>query len=210
MILFDISPLLSTNNCTNTSTTNAKDFPKFILRIITCTIKFSYFYHIFFCYLCRTTSRAIDMIKSMLTHAISHIVFLCSKKKMMRITTSRMIALMKNSKFVRYISISQFPSYYMGIIYYFINVKFPISISITKQATSFPFPAFIRAANVNFTPKTFFNRFFTFRHMASLIGATPGKADFLSQSSRQGWHEIKYPLGDLCDKIIIPQKGHKR
>jgi len=289
MLLY-MFPLFFADNRTNTSPTEIKHFSKFILRIISRFIKYSYLNHILFCYFSRTTSRTENMIGSIFSIAIHPIIFLCAQKKMIRITTSGFITGMKNIKSIWNRPISYFPRNYMSTINYLIDIKFSITISIFQQSTRlphpaiiytfninlfpkaffhrfgfflqekmlwictrristmmlyaksfwdwsisqlpcnimglfqflsnsklsiftkrricFPFPAIIRLLNINLFPKAFFNRFISFRHIASLIGAAPGKTDFLLQSSVPGGDINKnIRFAKLCSEFIIPHLG---
>ena len=198
-------PDSSKKNSTNKCLTNIKYICNFALKIISCLIQFSYLLHILFGQLGHSMFFAFGHILSVFIKFISHIISMGSKKKMYGITTRWIITMMKYFYSRWNIPINKFPCYSMSIFRCIVKIKLAVSLWKTSRL---PFPAIIQSFDVNLFPKTFFIWSNFFSHIISLIGAAPGKTDFLLQSSVPGGDINKnIRFAKLCSEFIIPHLG---
>lgn len=116
-------------------------------------VLFSYFKDIAFTKFCCGRISSFSLILSSFFYHVGHVVFVCSKKKMIRSNAKSIVTFMTNKKVFLNFSIMNYPRKSMSkIMAIFSNAKLAIS---RIKLSSGPFPTFMKWDEFNFIPKSF-------------------------------------------------------
>ncbi len=138
-----MSPPLSADNIRNICRSYAEHFSKLSLIKFSCIMQTSNFYNLILGKLCGTFSS--------LACSVICVIFGGTKKKMIRVNTSRIVTFMTNMKPIQYLTKIHFPRHTMSIKSLFIYPNLSISSGCFPSS---PFPAGMKWDYLNLRPKS--------------------------------------------------------